>query len=131
MSVEFRKTDLPKVCMKSRQKSLYKSSLSFSVGAFCPLVSSGDTAVQSIKTLCDFCHLLFLVPGSRGAIILRWDHPWHNVVTEVQVSWGVGPALFAALHPIRRDGKVGHWYLYSERSSLESYTESTRAYIFF
>lgn len=128
MSVEFRKTDLPKMCMKNRQKSLYKSSLSFSVGASCPLVSSGDTAVESIKT--DFCHLLFLVPSSREASILRWDHPWHSVVTEVQVSWGVEPAHSAALHPVRRDGKVGHWYLYSERSSLESYTESTRAYIF-
>lgn len=51
MSAEFRKTDLPKVCMKRRQKSLYKSSLSFPVGASRPLVSSGDTAVQSIETV--------------------------------------------------------------------------------
>lgn len=103
MSAEFRKTDLPKVCMESRQKSLYKSSLSFSVGASRPLVSSGDTAVQSIETVCGFCHLLLLVPSSRGTSILRWDHPWHHVVTEVQVSWGVGPALSAALRPVRRD----------------------------
>ena len=111
MSAEFRKTDLPKVCMKSRQKSLHKSSLSFSVGASRPLVSSGDTAVQSIETVCGFCHLLFLVPSSRGTSILRWDHPWHHVVTEIQVSWGVGPALCCPAPRQEVQGKVGHWYL--------------------
>lgn len=54
VSAEFRTTGLPKVFGKSRQKVPFKIQACFYVRVSCPLVSSRDTAVQSIKTVCGF-----------------------------------------------------------------------------
>lgn len=73
--------------------------------ASCPLVSSGDTAVQLMYSLCQ----------AGRASSLRWDHPWHSVAIEIQASWGWGQhSLFLCA---------------TIRSSQESYIEGTRAYI--
>lgn len=61
--------------------------------ACCPLVSSGNNAVQSIKTARGFA-IWYSLCQAGGASTFRWGHPSHNVVTEVQVSSGLGPVLF-------------------------------------
>lgn len=61
-------------------------------------MSSGDTAVQLIKTACGFAFWYSLCQAG-GAGSLRWDHPWHSVAIEVQASWGLGPALCFSAPP--------------------------------
>lgn len=55
--------------------------------------------------------------------------PGTNVATEVQVSWGLGPALSASLS---LPGGIGEGRTLGSllKSSQESYIEGTRAYIF-